>query len=164
MLKEFEHSAFRLETRDSYAAPSEAAAFAQFLAGEEPDMGWFQNWLGSIRTTTGDGRTFRRVRVVSVPLSDYVRFSVGVAELANEAGEDIRYVARQDAAGLPEFDYWLFDSRTVGKMHFDDEDEFLGVELIDDPATVVELNYQRDAAWHRAITRDDFAAKHIDKL
>ncbi|MFE7507485.1 DUF6879 family protein [Promicromonospora sp. NPDC057488] len=163
MLKEYEHSAFRLETRDSYASPTEETAFQQFLAGESVDMGWFQNWLASIRATTANGRAFHRVRVVSVPLSDYVRFSLGVARLANEAGEDIRYVARQDAVDLPEFDYWLFDSRTVGKMHFDDVDTFLGVELIEDPAVVVELNYQRDAAWHRAIPRDDFAAEHIDE-
>lgn len=72
-------------------------------------------------------------------------------------------MARDDADDLPGFDYWLFDSRTVGKMHFDDADDFLGVEVIEDPAVVVELNYQRDAAWHRAQTRDDFAAKYLNK-
>ena len=45
----------------------------------------------------------------------------------------------------------MFDSRTVAKLHISDQDEFLGFELIEDPAEVVELNYQRDAAWHRAI-------------
>ena len=36
-------------------------------------------------------------------------------------------------------------------MHFDDEDRFLGGELIEDPAVIVEHNYWRDAAWHRAV-------------
>lgn len=85
------------------------------------------------------------------------------AQFNNEAGEDIRYLARDGAQGLPEFDYWMFDSRTVAKMHWSDEDELLGFELVEDPAEVAELNYQRDAAWHRAIPRDEFAAQHLDQ-
>jgi hypothetical protein len=30
--------------------------------------------------------------------------------------------------GLPDHDYWLFDSRKLVRMHFDDEDRFLGGE------------------------------------
>jgi hypothetical protein len=56
----------------------------------------------------------------------------------------------------------MFDSRTIAKMHWSDEDELLGFELVEDPAEVVELNYQRDAAWHHAIPRAEFAAQHLD--
>jgi hypothetical protein len=96
-------------------------------------------------------------------LTDSARYGLWVAQFNNEAGEDIRYLARDEAQGLPEFDYWMFDSRTIAKMHWSDQDELLGFELIEDPATVVQLNCQRDAAWHRAITRDDFAAQHLDR-
>jgi hypothetical protein len=44
-------------------------------------------------------------------------------------------------------------------MNFDDEDVFLGTELISDPATIVQHNYWRDAAWHAAVRRDDFAGQ-----
>ena len=39
------------------------------------------------------------------------------------------------------------------------EDRFLGGELIEDPAVIVQHNYWRDAAWHKAVRRDDFAAQ-----
>ncbi|WP_460703659.1 DUF6879 family protein, partial [Myceligenerans halotolerans] len=65
--------------------------------------------------------------------------------------------------GQPAFDYWMFDSQTVAKMHFDDEDTLLGFELVEDPAVVVDMNHVRDAAWHHAVTREDFAAKHFDE-
>jgi len=39
-------------------------------------MAWFQNWLSMIRSATAGGRRFSRVRVVSVPLTDYSRFGV----------------------------------------------------------------------------------------
>lgn len=116
-----------------------------------------------IRKDTGAGKTYRRVRVVSVPLSDYSRFGLTFSKFNNEAGEDIRYLSREDAHNLPTFDYWLFDSRTVAKMHFGDQDNLLGFELIEDPATVVELNYWRDAAWHHAVTRDEFASQHLQQ-
>jgi hypothetical protein len=120
-----------------------------------------QSWLTMIREATAEGRRFGRVRVVTMPLTGYSRFGVWCAQFTNGAGEDIRYVTRDvaDAEGLPKHDYWLFDSRKLVRMHFDDADSFLGGEVIEDPAEIVQHNYWRDAAWHRAVRRDDFATE-----
>jgi hypothetical protein len=116
-------------------------------------------WLDLLREATDRGRRFARVRVVSLPLTDYSRFGVWCAQFTGGAGEDIRYLDRGTASALslPRHDYWLFDSRLLLRMHFDDGDAFLGGEVIDDPADIVQHNYWRDAAWHHAIRRDDFA-------
>lgn len=132
-------------------------ALRQFIEGEAVDLGWFQNWLTMIRKATAEGRRFFRVRVVSVPLTDYSRFGVFCSAHTNAAGEDIRYLARDQAVDLPAYDYWLFDSRLLVKMHFDAEGDFLGGEIIEDPAVIVQHNYWRDGAWHRAVRRDVFA-------
>jgi hypothetical protein len=42
-------------------------------------------------------------------------------------------------------------------MCFDETDRFIGGEHIEDPAEIVTANYWRDAAWHKAVQRDDFA-------
>jgi hypothetical protein len=114
-----------------------------------------------VREAAAAGRRFARVRVVTMPLTDYSRFGVFCSQYTNAAGEDIRYVTRDQAqdVGLPNHDYWLFDSRTLVSMHFDDGDRFLGGEVIDDPAVIVQHNYWRDAAWHQAVPRDDFATE-----
>jgi hypothetical protein len=145
--------------RDRYDSPVENEALRKFVAGEPDDLAWFQEWLSLIRAATAAGKRFSRVRVVSLPLSDYSRFGIWCAQYTNEAGEDIRYLARNEAnaASLPTYDYWLFDSRKLVRMHFDDQDHFQGAEVIDDPTEVVQHNYWRDAAWHRAVRRDDFA-------
>jgi hypothetical protein len=119
-----------------------------------------QDWLTMIRAATEAGKRFSRVRVVSLPLSDYSRFGVWCSQFTNGAGEDIRYLPREEAntAKLPTYDYWLFDSRKLARMHFDDDDSFLGAEIVDDPAVIVAHNYWRDVAWHYAVRRDDFAA------
>lgn len=114
-----------------------------------------------IREATAEGRHFSRVRVVSMPLSDYSRFGLWAAQFTSDAGEDIRYVTRDEAqkAELPNHDYWLFDSRKLVRMHFGDEDRFLGGEIIEDAAEIVKHNYWRDAARHCAVRRDDFGAE-----
>jgi hypothetical protein len=120
-----------------------------------------QSWLGMVREATAEGRRFARVRLVTLPLTDYSSFGVWCAQFTNAAGEDIRYLERGQAqvAGVPNHDYWLFDSRRLVRMHFDDADSFLGGEVVKDPAEIVRHNYWRDAAWHHAIRRDNFAAE-----
>lgn len=63
----------------------------------------------------------------------YIAQGWKVTDPTNAAGEDIRYLARHDATGLPDYDYWLFDSSGLVRMHFDDDENFLGGELIEDP-------------------------------
>lgn len=147
--------------RERYDADYENESLRKFLAGEDDDLPWMQDWLAMIRSATKAGKRFTRVRVVSVPLSDYSRFGVWCSQFTNGAGEDIRYLTRDvaDAAGLPSHDYWLFDSRHLVRMHFDAGDSFLGAEIVEDTAEIVQHNYWRDAAWHRAVRRDDFAAE-----
>lgn len=120
-----------------------------------------------LRETTAKGRRFARVRIVSLPLTDYSRFGVWCAQFTGGAGEDIRYLPRElaEATGLPNHDYWLFDSRKLVRLLFDDNDALLGGELIEDLAEIVKHNYWRDVAWHHAIRRDDFAIQeHLEFL
>ena len=114
-----------------------------------------------LREATAAGRRFSRVRVVSLPLTDYSRFGVWCAQFTKRRGEDIRYLPRPRPRqpGCRSHDYWLFDSRKLVRMHFDDNDAFLGGELVDDPEEIVSHNYWRDAARHHARRRDDFAAE-----
>jgi hypothetical protein len=120
-----------------------------------------QDWLSMVQVAAKEGRRFARVRVVNLPLSDYNRWSFVIAQHNIAAGEDIRYLNRNQAQkiALPHHDYWLFDSRTLLQMHFDEDDRFVGGEIIDDSARIVEHNYWRDAAWHHAVRRDEFATE-----
>lgn len=132
------------------------------MAGESDDLPWFQGWLQMVREATHAGRMFARVRVVSAPLTDYSRFGLWVAGYTCEAGDDIRYLTRDqaDAANLPKHDYWLFDSRMLVMMHFGEDDRFVGAEVVDDPVAIVQHNYWRDAARHLATRQDEFVTEH----
>ncbi|CRK59187.1 hypothetical protein [Alloactinosynnema sp. L-07] len=47
-------------------------------------------WLDRIRADTAAGKTYRRVRMVTDPLTDYLRFELGVTDYNIAAGEQIR--------------------------------------------------------------------------
>jgi hypothetical protein len=161
LFRTFEHTAFRLEVRDRYNAPREVESFKKFLDGAPDNLAWAESWFGMIREATAEGRRFSRVRVVSLPLTDYSRFGLWASSFTNAAGEDIRYLTRDQAedARLPKRDYWLFDSRMLAMMHFGEDDSFLGAEIVEESTEIVKHNYWRDAAWHYAVRRDDFGAE-----
>jgi hypothetical protein len=148
----YRHVAFRLERRERYNEAEEVGPLRRFLAGE-PDYGWNEDWVVMLRRRAADGQRLERVRVVSEPHSDYTRFGLDLASVNVPAGEDIRYLPRHRAAGLdlPEHDFWLIDSTRLAILRFGEDDQMLGAEVHEDPATVVKHCYYRDVAWRYAI-------------
>jgi Family of unknown function (DUF6879) len=156
----FEHTAFRLETRDRYVDDEEQEPLRRFLAGEPPDDAWFMDWYEVVEQFVAEGRRMERVRVVSEPHSDYTRFGIDLARRLNvPSGEDIRYLPRHRAEelNLPDEDFWLLDSSRVLIVHFDG-DVLLGAELVTNPAEVVKRGHWRDVAWHYAVPVDEYAS------
>ncbi len=153
LFRTFEHTAFRLEVRESYY---EKEQLAQFLAGEPVDLSYMESWLALNVGLRVASRRMERVRVVSRPFSDYTRYGLWLCHYNTQAGEDIRYLDRADAAGLPDHDYWLLDSSRLYIVRFTDTDELLGAEPVDDPATIIQHGFWRDAAWHHAIPHREF--------
>ena len=108
LFRAFEKTAFHLELKDSYYVPEESGPFTLFLEGEPDDFAWHQPWLKIVREAAGAGKSMTRVRVVTVPHTDYVRWGLTVAPLNIGAGEDIRWLPRHQAADIdfPADDYW----------------------------------------------------------
>lgn len=157
LFRSFDRTAVRLETRERYDGPGYEELLSRFLAGKPDDFEWLRSWLDQVRELTAGGRTFRRVRVVSVPLSNYNRWALAVSEHNNAAGEDIRYLNRDQAEGIPDFDYWVFDDERIAKICCDECDWVLGAEIVNDQAEVAALGAAFEDAWGRSVSRATFA-------
>jgi hypothetical protein len=160
----FNATADHLEVRDRYRDEVEDEALRRWLAGEPDDLAWMDPWLDQVRSLTAAGKRMRRVRVVSVPLSDYQRWALErVCQLNIDAGEDIRYLDRANAGGVPEFDFWLFDDGEPGahavEVRFDEGDEFIGGQVLAS-ARVRELSEGFQRAFERAVPAQVFAEAH----
>ena len=109
----FNREAVHLEMRDAYGTAVELPHMAKWAAGEPDDLDWLQGWCTTLREHAKAGRSVRRARIVSEPLSDYQRWSYGIAHPMVEAGEDIRWVPRRlvSSVALPGNDFYLFDDR-----------------------------------------------------
>ncbi|MGK4583528.1 DUF6879 family protein [Kitasatospora sp. HPMI-4] len=157
----FQHTAWRLETRRAYESDQRSVGYLRFLQGEDPQADPHRPWCANIREQVAKGKRVERVRIADEPITQGQAYLLHVGWANVEAGEDIRHLPRSTAKELhlPERDFWLFDSRTVLQLHFDDADVYLGTELIEDPNVVLEACQIRDAAWHFAVDRSEFVKK-----
>ncbi|MFE1558184.1 DUF6879 family protein [Streptomyces sp. NPDC058734] len=159
--EDFRHTAWRLETQREYAVDRAGERWKRWQAGERFGYDPAVPWHTLVRRATEAGKRFERVRLVDTPATEGQRYLLASALGNIEAGEDIRNLTRADAArhGLPDFDFWLFDSRTVMRFEFGPEGHTLGVHITENPEEVLAACQTRDSAWHFATRTTEFTAR-----
>lgn len=149
--------ALHLEMRDVYAADREAGSFAEWLhtgvRPTDPDGPYWREWVSQVRAAVARGVTMRRLRIVSEPVSEYVRYGLTGAPVNAAAGEDVRYLPRHRTADLllPGLDLWCLDRRLVRFHHFDGDGRIVADTDCHDPTVAVRCADAFEMAWERAI-------------
>lgn len=158
MIGNIRHSAWHLEMRRRYAVDEATDTYAQFVRGEAPTWDMDSDWARTVTAKVADGCSIGRVRIVDNPPTQGQRYLLAHAEHNAELGEDVRNMWRDDAyaAGLPDEDFWIYDSHIVAVCQWDDGDNLTGVELVTEPARVNQYNRLRDAALHYATPWQQF--------
>jgi hypothetical protein len=158
LLSEFDRESIHLETRDAYGTEVELPYMAKWAAGEPDDLEWLQGWCNTLRRHVKSGKSVRRARVVSEPLSDYQRWSYSIAHPMVEAGEDIRWIPRRlvSSIALPGNDFYLFDDRLVVFLIY--AGNGLGVDKVTstDPHDIQLCRSAFDAVWKRSIPHREY--------
>jgi len=152
--------AFHLEQRDTYNVAAEDEPFGRWLRREPDDYAWHQDWLNFLRQATAAGVQVQRVRLASVPHSDYIRWGLDVSPLNIEAGEDIRYLPRRltEDLKLPDEDYWLLDDDTLILSVFSPDGRTGGFASEPSPGLLRQCLAVRDQVWDRAIPYTEYVA------
>ncbi len=157
----FQREALHLEMRDVYAA-ADHSRFRRWLAGDafalEAEAEWWGPGRGVLGRHQAAGKTLRRLRIVSEPVTDYIKFEwLDAAELV-KAGEDVRWLPRQQASALllPGNDLWCFDGQTVVFTHFSGNGEVQGYELTTDPTLVAGCTAAFEEAWSIAVPHGEY--------
>ncbi|RSD22023.1 DUF6879 family protein [Amycolatopsis eburnea] len=154
LLASFERSAWRWECQGTYREPDEREPLQAWRNGR-PDYSFMDPWLDQIRRQRAEGKRFERVRLLTDPPTEYLRWLFGFTHLNVDAGEDIRWIGERQARELdaPSYDFYLLDDLKVAVLHFD-ENGVSGAELTDHPDTVAEHRRWRDRVWPVAVPHD----------
>ncbi|WP_416565100.1 DUF6879 family protein [Nocardia testacea] len=158
LFRELRRSAFHLEVRDVYHVPSESERIQKFLNGE-PRPVTAVPWHDLVREATARGVSISRVRVVTVPHSDYQRWLLSVTQANQDAGEDIRYLPRHEAGLVPTDDWWLLDDRRVAFNLVDQNSAPVGVAVTSDPGIVEYCQTVRERLWNLAIPYAEYVRR-----
>jgi hypothetical protein len=156
--RDFEASAFRLELRQVYTMPDEEEDLRAFQEGQLPPSDYHYGWLDTVAEARKNGKTMRRVRIVTRPLSFYTQWEFVWGFAWNvKAGEDIRILDVTDRAApeLPDHDFWLFDETQVVKLLYRPDGTQIGRELVEQRDLGAYLSW-RDAAWEQAVPFTDY--------
>jgi hypothetical protein len=149
----YQREALHMEMRDLYATNIERDRFRTWLRGEPLDPAeeaeWWRPWFAMMKNNIEAGKTLRRLRIISEPVTDYIRFEWLDAAQLVKAGEDVRWLPRRRTSTLllPGNDFWLFDDETVAFTHFSGNGEVLDHELTTDPGVVSACKAAFETAW-----------------
>lgn len=158
----FKSEALHLEMRDVYAVKDEARRFARFLKkgyrDQDAEVDERRPWMTLIQDATAAGKVFRRARIISEPVTDYIRYEWEGAGLNVEAGERIKWLPRRlaSAIALPGNDFWLFDGSTVVFTVFTGEGDVFERQLTTDLAAVQLCRSAFEAVWSIAIPHSEY--------
>jgi hypothetical protein len=158
LVKGFGREAIHLETRDAYGTEVELPHMAKWARGDYDDLEWLQGWCVTLREHRNAGRSVRRARIVSEPLSDYQRWSYSIAYPMVEAGEDIRWVPRRlvSSVALPGNDFYLFDDRLAVFLLYAGNGLATGVMSSADPTDIRLCRSAFEAAWKLSIPHSEY--------
>jgi hypothetical protein len=150
-------SVIRFEMRDSYDETEEG--FAEWQATGDTEAYVWGDHLDTIRAASSRGVRIRRVRIVSEPLSEYIRWEHACTDNNIRAGEDIRWLPRTRAADLllPGADCWVFDHRVI-RWNFQrgDGTNPRQYTFSSDPRSIRDIIAGFEMAWDRATPHADY--------
>lgn len=141
LFSDFKESAFRLETLPEYNVPDETEAREYFHANGALPEGHNEEWLKLINKNVSAGKTMKRLRLLTIPFTEYEQFEMAAYKGNIAAGEQIRFLKNKKLK--PVQDFWAFDNTWIARMLYDDCGAWLGAEV----SVMDEHEQKMVAAW-----------------
>ncbi|WP_280261259.1 DUF6879 family protein [Nocardia wallacei] len=157
--------AFHLEVEDEHTVSNENEPMRRWRAGLPPldpdnyPPDW-KRWEDLADVTTARGVALQRVRVITEPMTEYIRFLHAVTDRNQAHGEDIRWMPRHgvDASEITADEWWLLDEAALAWTLFDEQGDFAGFAVTRDSVEVARAVEIRDALWAKAVPHDEYVS------
>ncbi|MEU7303731.1 DUF6879 family protein [Streptomyces sp. NPDC007206] len=152
-------SAVHLELRDDYGSNPRLEAWRR---GERIDWdnreSWWHPFHQMIADAVARGVAVRRARIVSEPISEYIRWEHYATQANVIAGEDVRWLPRSKVVGflVPANDFWLFDGKLLRTHHFAGDGSHVVDELNTDTENLKMCSAAFEKIWQHAIPHIEY--------
>jgi hypothetical protein len=162
LLASFKSEALHLEMRDIYAIEDEGERLARFLErgyrDHDAETEERRPWMTLVQDAISAGKVFKRVRVISEPVTDYIRYEWAGTWANIDAGEEIKWLPRKliSTIALPGNDFWLFDDSIVVFTVFTGNGDVFERQLTTDPAVIQLCRSAFEATWTVAIPHSEY--------
>lgn len=145
-------ASWRWECRGDYSAV-DAALLERWRAGIGRDPDEDRPWVEYVQGLRRRGVRFERARLLTEPLTEYLRMQLDFTYMNVDAGEDVRWVAPSVAAelGMPSYDYYVVDDALVAVLDFDADGRFTGARTSVAREVVDRHVAWRDLIWPHAV-------------
>lgn len=165
MFTSIKQSSYRLETLQSYGESSESSPFHDYSRGVTPDPSFMDEWCQILKANVNAGHSMRRVHIVDLPLTQYMRFEIECCyQLSDVAGEEIRLLDRSIIPpGLLKSineDYWLFDRSTIMVNDYDVSGALYQARITTDPKAVAFYAHIEEKTWELSVPFRQFYKTH----
>lgn len=164
LLDSAQQSALHLEMRDHYGVDEERDVVEAWRRdGTVPayDSEYWRPWVSLVERTVARGVSVRRARIVSEPVTDYIRFEHAITPVNLRAGERVRWLPRRLASDLtlPGNDFWLIDDRIVRFNLFSGDGSAVDPDASQDPAVIKLCADAFTAVWERAVPHEEYSIR-----
>jgi len=156
LLASTERSVVHLEARDTYD-PTDPA-FVKWQQDGDTSYDW-DAWIDLVGATVARGVRFRRLRIVSEPVSDYIRWEHAISYGNIKAGEELRWLPRHLAYDLPHpvADFFMYDQRLIAYNFTAGDGTDTGrMEYVADPRKILPVVGMFEMLWERGIPHADY--------
>ncbi|AJC56436.1 DUF6879 family protein [Streptomyces sp. 769] len=119
---------------------------------------WWRPFHDQIAEAVSRGVAIRRLRVVSEPVSDYIRWEHYITYANIAAGEQVRWLPRRLSTdlALPGNDYWLFDDLLARVHHFAGDGSLVEDEFSTEAHLIKFLAASFESLWERGIPHEKY--------
>jgi len=155
----------KLELRDSYKVDQDDLDAWRSGDYEALEIS-YNGWRDAVAAMAAEGRTLRRVRVVSEPLSEYQQMAVRFSGSAVDAGEDLRWLPRRltSAIALPGNDCFVLDGKIAMFNVLDGDNDRSEIQLSVDAGVVKFCRDAFETAWSLAVPHRDYRPEEVPRL
>ncbi len=133
---------FRLEAIPEYNVPEDLIAFEKWKRKKSDLDEASKKWLENLDKTKERGVKMQRVRVVQLPLSDYVKYEMNFWKHSIRNEEEILFLLENEyrkaiqTLNFKPRDFWMFDDKVLIIFHYDETGDFVKEESITDEKTI----------------------------